>query len=169
MAIDIVVRWDLNQGWLQDDRHRQIYWTVVPSPQFVPDSPQLKQALHFPFFPARRKMLSLAFDIRASQAPIRSYSFFLWALKNIFWAAAIARWLHLNLPTAVSNPKHTIKAFFQYVLLKLFWYNDKNKQKEAGIAPFKKKSFWTILAFLVRKSNLFSLRTNDLITRRSKV
>ena len=74
----------------------------------------------FHFFQRVEKMLSLAFDIRASQAPIRSYSFFLWALKNIFWAAAIARWLHLNLPTAVSNPKHTIKAFFQYVLLKLF-------------------------------------------------
>ena len=37
-----------------------------------------------------------------------------------------------------SNPKHTIYAFFQFVLLKLYWENDENKQKEAGTGPFKK-------------------------------
>ena len=55
--------------------------------------------------------------------------------------AAIAPWFHLRLssPAPGSNLKHTIYAFFQFVLLKLYPENNKNKQKEAGIGPFFKK------------------------------
>ena len=55
--------------------------------------------------------------------------------------AAIAPWFCLRLPYcgpgfgSQANHLH----FFQFVLLKLYRENNKNKQKEAGIGPFLKK------------------------------
>ena len=62
------------------------------------------------------------------------------ALKYSLWVAAIAPWFRLRLPSCVpgfdSQALHL--RFFQFVLLKLYRENNENKQKEAGIGPFKK-------------------------------
>ena len=55
--------------------------------------------------------------------------------------AAIAPWFRLRLPSCgpwFKSQAHHL-SFFQFVLLKLYRENNKNKQKEAGIGPFKKK------------------------------
>ena len=54
------------------------------------------------------------------------------------WVAAIAPWFHLRLPSCgpgFDSQAHHLR-FFQFVLLKLYRGNGKNKQKEAGIGPF---------------------------------
>ena len=54
--------------------------------------------------------------------------------------AAIAPWFCLRLPSCgpgFKSQAHQLR-FFQFVFLKLYWENDENKQKEAGIGPF----FW---------------------------
>ena len=83
--------------------------------------------------------------------------------KTLWRVAAIAPWFHLRLssPAPGSNLKHTIYAFFQFVLLKLYPENNKNKQKEAGIGPFKKKTFWKCSILL---SNAFKLIHNDYVS-----
>ena len=55
--------------------------------------------------------------------------------------AAIAPWFRLCLPSCgpgFKSQAHHLH-FFQFVLLKLYRGNGKNKQKEAGIGPFLKK------------------------------
>ena len=52
--------------------------------------------------------------------------------------AAIAPWFRLRLPSCspgFESQAHHLR-FFQFVLLKLYRENNKNKQKEAGIGPF---------------------------------
>ena len=54
--------------------------------------------------------------------------------------ATIAPWFCLRLPSCGSgfeSQAHHLR-FFQFVLLKLYQGNNENKQKEAGIGPFKK-------------------------------
>ena len=51
---------------------------------------------------------------------------------------AIAPWFCLRLPSCgpgFKSQAHHL-SFFQFVLLKLYRENNKNKQKEAGIGPF---------------------------------
>ena len=53
--------------------------------------------------------------------------------------AAIALWFCLRLPycgPGFKSQAHHLR-FFQFVLLKLYRENNGNKQKEAGIGPFK--------------------------------
>ena len=60
-------------------------------------------------------------------------------------AAAIAPWFRQRLPSCgrgFESHAHYLH-FFQFVLINLWWEKDENKQKEAGICPFFKK---TILA-----------------------
>ena len=60
----------------------------------------------------------------------------------IDWVAAIAPWFHQRLPTCgprFESQLHHLH-FFQFVLLKLYRENNKNKQKEAGIGPFFKQA-----------------------------
>ena len=52
--------------------------------------------------------------------------------------AAIAPWFRLRLPSC--GPGFESQAHHQFVLLKLYQENNENKQKEAGIGPFFKKS-----------------------------
>ena len=60
--------------------------------------------------------------------------------------AAIAQWFRLRLPSCgprFESQSHHVR-FFQFVLLKLYRENNDNKQKEAGIGPFKKKKRGTM-------------------------
>ena len=60
-------------------------------------------------------------------------------LNNYFnGVAVIAPWFYLRLPSCVLGFKsqaHHLR-FFQFVLLKLYQENNKNKQREAGLAHF---------------------------------
>ena len=40
----------------------------------------------------------------------------------------------------ILRPRVRIPSFFQFVLLKLWWEKDENKQKVAGIGPFEEKN-----------------------------
>ena len=72
------------------------------------------------------------------------------AMKNIqqvntksAWVAALALWFCLCLPSCgprFESQAHHLR-FFQFVLLKLYQENNENKQKDAEIGPFKKRSF----------------------------
>ena len=63
-------------------------------------------------------------------------------INFFFWEVA-APWFRLHLPSC--GPGFESQAlhlrFFQFVLLKLYQENNENKQKEAGIGPFKKNFF----------------------------
>ena len=67
--------------------------------------------------------------------------------------AAIAPWFHLRLQSC--GPGFEYQAhhlcFFQFVLLKLYRENNENKQKEAGIGPFLKKTSIYIKKVVVAK------------------
>ena len=68
--------------------------------------------------------------------------------------AAIALWFRLRLPSC--GPGFESQAlhlrFFQFVLLKLYRENNENKQKEAGIGPFKKSKRYIKENFLMGNS-----------------
>ena len=49
--------------------------------------------------------------------------------------------------------------FFQFVLLKLWWEKDKNKQKEAGIGPFLKIKINRLAPFISQCSRLLGLHS----------
>ena len=56
------------------------------------------------------------------------------------WVAAIAPWFRLRPPSCgpgFESQAHRLR-FFQFILLKLYRENSKNKQKDAWIGPFKK-------------------------------
>ena len=60
-----------------------------------------------------------------------------------YLVAAMAPWFCLHLPFCgpeFESQAHHLR-FFQFVLLKLYQENNENKQKEAGIGPFKKVLF----------------------------
>ena len=92
--------------------------------------------------------------------------FLLRDLKRIFslfkfrpcWAAAIAPWYHLRLPSCgcgFKSQAHHLH-FFQFVLVKLYQENNENKQKEAGIVQstcFTLKM--ALLLFFENSSDLF--------------
>ena len=94
--------------------------------------------------------------------------FLLRDLKQIFslfkfrpcWAAAIAPWYHLRLPSCgcgFKSQAHHLH-FFQFVLVKLYQENNENKQKEAGIVQstcFTLKM--ALLLFFENSSDLFWL------------
>ena len=64
------------------------------------------------------------------------------AIPRIFWEPQ-AQWSRLHLLQSCSpgfDPQAQHLCFFQF---KLWWETDENKQKEAGIGPFKKKNLWT--------------------------
>ena len=61
--------------------------------------------------------------------------------KQKMMVAAIAPWFRLRLPSCgpgFESQAHYL-CFFQFILLKLYQENNKNKQKEAGIGPYLKK------------------------------
>ena len=61
--------------------------------------------------------------------------------KLVNGAAVIAPWFHLHLPSCglgFESQAHKL-VFFQFVLLKLSWEMNENKQKYAGIGTFLKK------------------------------
>ena len=53
--------------------------------------------------------------------------------------AAIAPWFPTTCGPGFESQAHHLR-LFQFVLLKLWWENNGNKQKEAGIGPFFKKN-----------------------------
>ena len=84
----------------------------------------------------------------------------LWFLREIkkdaIVGAATAHWSHLCLPSSgrgFKSQAHHLR-FFQFVLLKLLWEKDENKQKETGI--FKNKD-----AIETRISRIFYTYTNQ--------
>ena len=61
--------------------------------------------------------------------------------KNTYWVAATAPWFCLHLPSCspgLESQAHHLH-FYQFVL-KLYQEKNENKQKEAGIGPFFKKT-----------------------------
>ena len=67
--------------------------------------------------------------------------------------AAIAPWFCLRLPSCSPGFKSQALhlCFFQFVLLKLYRENNENKQKEAGIGPFLKKTIQLLQQINMKK------------------
>ena len=91
-----------------------------------------------------------------------------WFLENVFGKDILKGGRHSSVVSSaptIPGPGFESQAhhlcFFQFVLLKLYPENNKNKQKEAGIGPFKKKTFWKCSILL---ANAFKLIHNDYVS-----
>ena len=110
-----------------------IFWPAYRW-QYLPESlSEWPQALYDPTFNSITRSFSY-----------KPWAPNLWAKITVFqqcWfrAAAIAQWFHQLLSSCgrgFESEAHQL-CFFQFLLLKLWWAKDENKQKGAGIDPFK--------------------------------